>query len=66
MTALTQSMTRRSFVKTVAGVAVTVNVIPVGLLRADESDAIVSISNSGQGWSGAPGKARYRIVLDRD
>ena len=30
-------MTRRSFIKTVAGVAFTVNVIPVGALAADES-----------------------------
>lgn len=58
-------MTRRSFIKTVAGVAFTVNVIPVGALAADESDADVNLANLGisgtEGWSAAPGKARYRI-----
>ena len=53
------SMTRRSFIKTVAGVSFTVNMIPVTELLADETDEITSL-NSGD-WSKAPGKARYRI-----
>lgn len=59
MTTQASSMTRRSFIKTVAGVAFTVNVIPVTALRAAVSDANVSLNN--QGWSAGPGKARYRI-----
>ena len=59
MTTHALSMTRRSFVKTVAGVAFTVNVFPVMALRAAVTDANVSLNN--QGWSAGPGKARYRI-----
>ncbi|WP_085909715.1 xanthine dehydrogenase family protein molybdopterin-binding subunit [Kiloniella majae] len=53
------SMTRRSFIKTVAGVSFTINMIPVTELLADETDEITSL-NSGD-WSKAPGKARYRV-----
>ncbi len=59
MTTYASSMTRRSFIKTVAGAAFTVNVIPAMALLAAETDAIVSMDN--QGWSAGPGKARYRI-----
>lgn len=61
MTQFKSSMTRRSFVKTVAGVAFTVNVIPAGLLRADENSAIAALGDENQGWSAEPGKASYRI-----
>lgn len=53
------SMTRRSFIKTVAGVSFTVNIIPVTQLLADETDVLTS-SMTGN-WSKSPGKARYRI-----
>lgn len=59
MATYASSMTRRSFIKTVAGTAFAVNVIPAVELRAAETDAILSVDN--QGWSAGPGKARYRI-----
>ncbi len=59
MTKNVLTTTRRSFIKTVAGVAFTVNVIPVTQLLADETDELTS-SMTGN-WSKAPGKARYRI-----